>query len=154
MSKKSEPVVACSLPPEELRHRRDELLPGLLKRAEHVMDLENGLRFHFAACPGLLSELASIIEQEQVCCSFLRFQISIDLAPARSRSRSPGRPELAKCFAACNKVDGYWLIIDGENRKQAVHQPSSLNHHPLDSSSHPFDSREVGTAGIARPAAA
>ncbi len=78
MSKKSEDVVACNLPPEELRHRREELLPGLLKRAEQVMDLENGLRFHFAACAGLLRELASIIEQEQVCCSFLRFQISIE----------------------------------------------------------------------------
>jgi hypothetical protein len=35
-------------------------------------------RAHFAACPGLLSELARIIEQEQVCCTFLRFQISIE----------------------------------------------------------------------------
>jgi hypothetical protein len=78
MSQKSEPLVACNLPPEELRNRRDELLPGLLKRAEQVVDLENGLRFHFAACPGLLGELAIIIEQEQVCCSFLRFQISIE----------------------------------------------------------------------------
>jgi hypothetical protein len=71
-------VLACNLPPDELRHRREELLPGLLKRAGQVMDLENGLRFHFATCPGLLSELASIIEREQVCCSFLRFQISIE----------------------------------------------------------------------------
>jgi len=78
MSKKSEPVVACDLPPEELRRRRDELLPGLVKRAGQVVDLENGLRFHFAAGPGLLGELASIIEQEQVCCRFLRFQISIE----------------------------------------------------------------------------
>ena len=70
-------MMACNLPPEELRHRRDELLPGLLERAEQVIDLENGLRFHFAACPGLLSDLTSIIEQEQVCCSFLHFQISI-----------------------------------------------------------------------------
>lgn len=78
MSKKPKSVVACNLPPKELRYRRDELLPGLLKRAEQAMDLENGLRFHFAACPGLLGELASIIEQEQVCCSFLRFQILVE----------------------------------------------------------------------------
>jgi hypothetical protein len=78
MSKKSEPMMACTLSPQELRHRRDELLPMLLKRARQVEDLENGLRFHFAACPGLLGELARIIEQEQVCCSFLRFQISIE----------------------------------------------------------------------------
>jgi hypothetical protein len=70
--------VACTLSPDEFRRRRDELLPVLLQRAGQVMDLENGLRFHFAAAPGLLGELASIIEQEQVCCSFLRFQISIE----------------------------------------------------------------------------
>ena len=70
--------MACNLSPEELRQRRNELLPGLLKRAEQVMDLENGLRFNFAPCLGLLGELARIVEQEQVCCSFLRFQISIE----------------------------------------------------------------------------
>ena len=79
LSKDASPSpVVCTLSPDELRHRRDELLPGLLKRAGPVMDLENGLCFHFAACPGLLGELASIIEQEQDCCSFLRFQISIE----------------------------------------------------------------------------
>ena len=80
MHKKPEPVVACILPADELRQRRDELLPGLRKRAEQVTELNNGLRFHFAVSPGLLIELAGVIEQEQLCCSFLRFQISIEPA--------------------------------------------------------------------------
>jgi hypothetical protein len=78
MRKKPEPVVACNLPADELRQRRDELLPGLRKRAEQVIELTDGLRFHFTASPGLLGELASVIEQEQLCCSFLRFQISVE----------------------------------------------------------------------------
>jgi hypothetical protein len=78
MRKKPEPVLACNLPADELRQRRDELLPGLRKRAEQVIELTDGLRFQFATSPGLLIELAGVIAQEQLCCSFLRFQISIE----------------------------------------------------------------------------
>jgi len=67
----------CSLAPEELQKRRQDLIPGLLKRAKEVIDLENGVRARFASSPGLLSSLATVIEQEQICCSFLRFRISI-----------------------------------------------------------------------------
>ena len=69
---------ACSLSPDQLRERRRELLPGLLKRADDVSDLPNGLRLRFASRPGLLAELARIIEQEQTCCSFLQFRIEVE----------------------------------------------------------------------------
>ncbi len=82
VNKKSSPAVACTLPSPELRRRRKELLPGLLTRAKQVIDLENGLRLRFAARPGLLIELARIVEQEQICCSFLSFQLSTK--PGRS----------------------------------------------------------------------
>jgi hypothetical protein len=73
----STPNVRCSLTPEELQKRRQDLIPGLLKRAKEVVDLQDGLRVRFANFPGLLSSLAAVIEQEQICCSFLQFRISI-----------------------------------------------------------------------------
>jgi hypothetical protein len=33
------------------------------------------LRLRFASSPGLLAELAGIIDLERTCCSFLRFQV-------------------------------------------------------------------------------
>lgn len=69
---------SCSLSPEQLRERRQELIPGLLKRADELSDLPNGLRLRFAAQAGLLIELIRIVENEQTCCSFLRFRIDIE----------------------------------------------------------------------------
>lgn len=66
------------LSPDELRAKREELIPGLLKRADQITELENGCRLRFASRPGLLDELAGAIEQERTCCSFLRFQIVVE----------------------------------------------------------------------------
>ena len=70
--------IACTLTPAELQERREQLLPGLFRRADEVTDLENGLRLRFSTKPGLLAELAGIIEQERGCCSFLRFQLTAE----------------------------------------------------------------------------
>lgn len=64
--------------PDELRQRRQELIPGLLERATEVVDVEDGLRLRFTSSPGLLMSLASVTEQEQSCCSFLRFRILVE----------------------------------------------------------------------------
>ncbi len=69
---------SCNLSPSQLRAQREQLLPGLFKRADKVSDLPNGLRLHFASHPGLLADMARIIEQEQVCCSFLRFALTVE----------------------------------------------------------------------------
>ena len=76
MSISSSPV--CSLTPEQLQQRRQALITGLLKRADQVTDLDDGLRLHFAYRAGLLAELTRVIEQEQDCCNFLRFQLSVE----------------------------------------------------------------------------
>jgi hypothetical protein len=68
----------CSLSREELEERRQALIPGLIKRADQVNDLVDGLRLHFVNQPGLLAELAGVIEQERVCCGFLRFRVSVE----------------------------------------------------------------------------
>lgn len=67
--------LACSLTPEDVRNRRDALLPGLIHRADKVTDLDNGLRLEFKSKPGLLADIARIMEQERECCTFLRFDL-------------------------------------------------------------------------------
>jgi hypothetical protein len=73
----SAPLV-CTLPPEQLNARRDELLPGLIDRADERIALERGYRLRFTARPGLLDEIAQVIEQERGCCQFLEFQIIVE----------------------------------------------------------------------------
>jgi hypothetical protein len=68
----------CKLSPAELAARRQQLIPGLFKRAQSVEDIPDGLRFHFVSKPGLLADLARIMEQERDCCSFLRFQLTME----------------------------------------------------------------------------
>lgn len=67
--------LACALTPADLASRREQLLPGLMRRAKALVDLDDGLRLEFESRPGLLAELVGIIEQERVCCSFLRLQL-------------------------------------------------------------------------------
>ena len=69
---------SCKLSPEQRAARRHELIPGLFQRAEKVEDIPKGLRFRFASKPGLLTDLARIMDQEQDCCSFLRIQLTME----------------------------------------------------------------------------
>ena len=84
MEPKPNPKLACKLSPEQLQKQRQELLPGLFKRADKLTDLTglpdaaDGIRLHFAHRPGLLAHLARIIAREQDCCSFLSFQITVE----------------------------------------------------------------------------
>ncbi|AKT39368.1 hypothetical protein [Chondromyces crocatus] len=70
--------VSCSLSAAQLKEQRAALIPGLLERADRVTDLVDGLRLDFAQRAGLLPELARLIEAEQRCCSFLRFQLLVE----------------------------------------------------------------------------
>jgi hypothetical protein len=70
--------MSCKLSPKELAARRHELIPGLFKRAEKSEDIANGIRFRFPSRPGLLADLARIMDQERDCCSFLRFELKAE----------------------------------------------------------------------------
>jgi hypothetical protein len=70
-------ATSCKLSPAQLAARRHELIPGLFARADKVEEIPHGLRFHFAARPGLLADLAHIMEQERDCCSFLRMTVTM-----------------------------------------------------------------------------
>jgi hypothetical protein len=78
MPSPSSASASCKLSPGELAARRQQLIPGLFARADKVEEISGGLRFHFAGKPGLLSDLARIMEQERDCCSFLRMAITME----------------------------------------------------------------------------
>ena len=55
-----------------------KVLTKYRKERFEVSDIPDGIRFRFVDQPGLLSDLARIIEQEQDCCNFLRFELTIE----------------------------------------------------------------------------
>ncbi|HVS09661.1 MAG TPA: hypothetical protein VMS76_07275 [Planctomycetota bacterium] len=78
MDSPDDATIACTLEPDELSARREQLLPGRMRRAEQVTDLQDGVRMEFKSSPGLLAELAGIIDSERTCCSFLRFHLTAE----------------------------------------------------------------------------
>lgn len=74
----SDRPVACTLTPADLAVRRGGLLPGLVSRASESRPVEGGLSWRFASEPGMLADLAAVIEAERHCCRFLRFALTIE----------------------------------------------------------------------------
>ena len=79
----SELPIVCTLTPDALRQRREQLLPGLVRRAEAYERLATGLRLRYAASADVLGDIVKMIEAERECCRFLRFELSVapDLGP-------------------------------------------------------------------------
>src|SRR5207249_11779391 len=57
-SMESQLPIACTLTPEELRHGRQALLPGVIARSEAHEPLADGFRFRFKSEAGLMPALA------------------------------------------------------------------------------------------------
>jgi len=70
--------IACTLPPDALQARRNELLAGLLHHAEHHEFTEDGLRVRFTAGTDTVATLARVVDAERHCCRFLRFVITVE----------------------------------------------------------------------------
>lgn len=70
--------VACTLGPAALKARREDLLGGLVRRAQDRVDVPNGYRVRFDADAGMLATIASVIETERLCCRFLRFDVTVE----------------------------------------------------------------------------
>jgi hypothetical protein len=68
-------TVACTLTQIELANCRNELLPGLLSKADTQEMIPGGFRWSFSETKGLLNSVASAIEGERSCCRFLRFRL-------------------------------------------------------------------------------
>jgi hypothetical protein len=73
----NEPIV-CSLEPGALRAQRDELLPGLVARADRVEEIDGGYRLRFDAAH--LMSIATVIDSERQCCRFLEFRLTVEAA--------------------------------------------------------------------------
>ncbi len=58
-------------------------MPGLLGRAQLLERLPYGVRLSFDPAPGVLLDIAGVVERERNCCGFLRFDISIPPAGER-----------------------------------------------------------------------
>jgi len=71
-------AVACTLTQIELANRRNDLLPGLLSRADSQETILGGFRWTFSETNGLLNDVASVIEAERRCCRFLRFRLTLE----------------------------------------------------------------------------
>ena len=69
--------IVCTLTAEQLRQRRDALLPGLAERADHIELLDNGARLQFTATPTLLHDIVAVVDAERQCCQFLTFELAI-----------------------------------------------------------------------------
>jgi hypothetical protein len=87
----SELPIACTLTPEALRQRREELLPGLVRRAETCDRLATGVRLRYAPSADVLGDIVKMIEAERQCCRFLRFELSVapDLGPVTLEVTGP-----------------------------------------------------------------
>ena len=70
--------IACTLSPAAVKARREDLLGGLIRRAEERLDVANGYRVRFAPDDGLLPAIARVVDVELQCCRFLRFQVTVE----------------------------------------------------------------------------
>jgi len=70
--------IACTLGPAALKARQDDLLGGLVRRAEERLDIPNGYRVRFTPDDGTLAAIANVIETERQCCRFLTFRLTAE----------------------------------------------------------------------------
>ncbi|MDY7226972.1 hypothetical protein [Hyalangium rubrum] len=70
------PVLACTLPPPELRRRRAEVLSAIRSKVQQIEETPEGFAFRFARTPALAEELAEFVRFESVCCAFLQMEVT------------------------------------------------------------------------------
>ena len=70
--------IACTFDPAALEARRQDLLGGLMRRAEERLEIPDGYRMRFAPMDGMLARIASVIDAERQCCRFLTFRLTVE----------------------------------------------------------------------------
>ena len=70
--------VVCTLSPDTLKIRRENLLGDLLKRVDSHEPLPDGYRLRFAVSSEVLTLVTRTIDAERQCCRFLRFQLTVE----------------------------------------------------------------------------
>jgi hypothetical protein len=69
--------IACTLTAEELHCGAAELLPGLAAIASQIQPISEGVRLEFAVVPGIVPQIAAVVERERQCCQFLNFELDV-----------------------------------------------------------------------------
>jgi hypothetical protein len=88
----TQPPIACSLTPDQLRCAADELLPGLARLAERVVRSSDAAELHFRPQADLLVKIASVLDRERQCCRFLHFAVDAPPLDATIRLTVSGPP--------------------------------------------------------------
>ena len=70
--------IVCTLGPDALRARREGILSDLVRQAETLEELPQGLRLRFAPTQNALTMILRAIEAERHCCRFLRFGVDVE----------------------------------------------------------------------------
>ena len=70
--------IACTLGPAALKVRREDLLGGLVHRADERFDLPDGYRVRSSAADDVLPTIGKVIEVERQCCRFLPFHVTVE----------------------------------------------------------------------------
>ena len=68
--------IACTLNGSQVVERV-QLWRDIIKQATQHVDIANGIRLSFRSDPALIGEIASLAAQEQACCAFYTFVLSI-----------------------------------------------------------------------------
>jgi hypothetical protein len=71
----TDPPIACTLTPGELRAGAADLLPGLAASADRRSMLPRGIRLEFAPRAATLRRIGEVIARERRCCRFLSFRL-------------------------------------------------------------------------------
>ncbi len=84
-------AVACNLPPEHERERREELTQQLLANSTAIREIEGGFEYSFPGDAVWAEKIVRFIMEERECCRFLTFEISFepDQGPIRLRVSGP-----------------------------------------------------------------
>ena len=96
----SELPVVCTLGPDTLKIRRENLLADLLQRVESHEPLPDGYRLRFAVSNEVLTLIARTIDAERRCCQFLRFQLIVEPAGGPVQLELTGPPGTREFVAA------------------------------------------------------
>lgn len=82
--------LACTLTPEELRARGEEL-HELFAHSQQVQELSNGYAFQYPCEKAWIDKLTSFIVEERECCHFFTFELLFEPAQGPLWLRIYGR---------------------------------------------------------------
>lgn len=72
-----EGALVCSLLPEEMTLRIEQLKSEVFSQTKEIKELEDGYTFYFEDDEQLLTDIFDFVELEKKCCPFFQFDVSV-----------------------------------------------------------------------------